>query len=346
MKTSNVWCSVHRLAHDGVFGGDDPVSRDPVVGAALVPGVAQAVVHALCARVCGEDGQHRLGDVACARHALDELDEAGPEALSSQALVEMDLVDVEDRAVVVRGVVVGEHEGGEAEDGVGAALGRAQQQIHHVGVEHLVALPARVPAHGRSRVVVARRGVDEAEAGVELARAEVESGGDPVERDGAGSLGRLVGTEGGVLAQQRLHRLHAREGLGRVHGGEVTIPPPASRQPSTAHRPPPTANLGHWDAPSTHRTAMLRAYATVASKPPSRLRARGKAPVGLDHVPVPRRIRPGATPADGPAVHPAPARPGPVARHCPQHRQHPRRRRTTRHAPLCTLRVRPTPLRH
>ncbi|KAI4659819.1 uncharacterized protein J4E79_006355 [Alternaria viburni] len=28
---------------------------------------------------------------------------------------------------------------------------------------------------------------------------------------------------------------------------------------------------------------MLRAYATVASKPPSRLRARGKAPVGLDH---------------------------------------------------------------
>ncbi|KAH6867129.1 hypothetical protein BKA58DRAFT_442119 [Alternaria rosae] len=35
---------------------------------------------------------------------------------------------------------------------------------------------------------------------------------------------------------------------------------------------------------STHRTAaMLRAYATAASKPPSRLRARGKTPVGLDH---------------------------------------------------------------
>ncbi|KAI8936082.1 hypothetical protein NX059_007581 [Plenodomus lindquistii] len=28
---------------------------------------------------------------------------------------------------------------------------------------------------------------------------------------------------------------------------------------------------------------MLRRYATIASKPPSRLRARGKAPVGLDH---------------------------------------------------------------
>ncbi|RII10431.1 hypothetical protein CUC08_Gglean006421 [Alternaria sp. MG1] len=28
---------------------------------------------------------------------------------------------------------------------------------------------------------------------------------------------------------------------------------------------------------------MLRRYATVASKPPSRLRARGKSPVGLDH---------------------------------------------------------------
>ncbi|KAH7391691.1 hypothetical protein BKA66DRAFT_568106 [Pyrenochaeta sp. MPI-SDFR-AT-0127] len=28
---------------------------------------------------------------------------------------------------------------------------------------------------------------------------------------------------------------------------------------------------------------MLRKYATVASKPPSRLRARGKSPLGLDH---------------------------------------------------------------
>ncbi|KAF2134096.1 hypothetical protein P153DRAFT_104626 [Dothidotthia symphoricarpi CBS 119687] len=28
---------------------------------------------------------------------------------------------------------------------------------------------------------------------------------------------------------------------------------------------------------------MLRRYATIASKPPSRLRARGKSPVGLDH---------------------------------------------------------------
>jgi hypothetical protein len=38
----------------------------------------------------------------------------------------------------------------------------------------------------------------------------------------------------------------------------------------------------------THRAhAMLRRYATVASKPPSRLRARGKTPVGLDHVRVP-----------------------------------------------------------
>jgi hypothetical protein len=32
------------------------------------------------------------------------------------------------------------------------------------------------------------------------------------------------------------------------------------------------------------RPGMLRRYATVASKPPSRLRARGKSPVGLDHV--------------------------------------------------------------
>ncbi|OAL06462.1 hypothetical protein IQ06DRAFT_334 [Phaeosphaeriaceae sp. SRC1lsM3a] len=29
---------------------------------------------------------------------------------------------------------------------------------------------------------------------------------------------------------------------------------------------------------------MLRRYATIASKPPSRLRERGKSPVGLDHV--------------------------------------------------------------
>ncbi|KAH3904063.1 hypothetical protein HBI56_042460 [Parastagonospora nodorum] len=28
---------------------------------------------------------------------------------------------------------------------------------------------------------------------------------------------------------------------------------------------------------------MLRRYATIATKPPSRLRARGKSPVGLDH---------------------------------------------------------------
>ncbi|KAF1845598.1 uncharacterized protein K460DRAFT_111440 [Cucurbitaria berberidis CBS 394.84] len=28
---------------------------------------------------------------------------------------------------------------------------------------------------------------------------------------------------------------------------------------------------------------MLRRYATIASKPPSRLRARGKSPLGLDH---------------------------------------------------------------
>ena len=33
-----------------------------------------------------------------------------------------------------------------------------------------------------------------------------------------------------------------------------------------------------------HIKGMLRRYATVASKPPSRLRARGKSPLGLDHV--------------------------------------------------------------
>lgn len=59
--------------------------------------------------------------------------------------------------------------------------------------------------------------------------------------------------------------------------------------PRSFHQTPRLLTFLHFDGPSNSTISnciegMLRNYATVASKPFSRLRARGKSPVGLDHV--------------------------------------------------------------
>jgi hypothetical protein len=217
-QSKSTWPSVDRLAHNDIVGLDDAGPCDPVVWAALIRGVAQAVIHALCAGIRSEDGKHRLVDLTCARRILDEMDETGTEALSAQALMEMDFVDVD-----VGRVVVGEHEGGEAENvAVAAGVGsraRAQQKIDHVAVEHLVPLVARVPANARCTIVVARRLLDEAQAGLELGVGEVESRRNQVERDGTWPLRCLVCLQVHVLTQHSLQRVHAREA--RVHGGKL-----------------------------------------------------------------------------------------------------------------------------
>ena len=75
-----------------IIGLDDLVPRNPIVWTRLILGVAQALVHSLCALIRGEDGKHRLFDLACVCRVLDEFDKTGSKALSAQLLLEMDLV--------------------------------------------------------------------------------------------------------------------------------------------------------------------------------------------------------------------------------------------------------------